>query len=107
VRGAHARRERLRAAARVARRLRETRALDESARFASDRSGSAGPSKGRLSNGAPALMREANEISSGAHARQKRGVRQRSAPFRNFSSPGFKLREKNRRVVQRFARLCP
>ena len=57
--------------------------------FASDRSGSAGPSKERLSNGAAALMREASKIGSGARARQERGVRQRSAPVRSCSSLGF------------------
>ena len=53
-------------------------------------------------------MREANEIGSGsgACARQGRGVRRRSAPFRSCSSLGFGLLEENRRAVQRFARLC-
>ena len=67
-----------------------------------------GPAKGLLKNGAAALMREANEISSGSEAcaRQGRGVRRRSAPFRSCSSLGFGLLEENRRAVQRFARLC-
>ena len=67
-----------------------------------------GPTKGFLKNGAAALMREANEIgsSSGPCARQGRGVRRRSAPFRSCSSLGFGLLEENRRAVQRFARLC-
>ena len=67
-----------------------------------------GPAKGLLKNGAAALMREANEIGSGsgACARQGRGVRRRSAPFRSCSSLGFGLLEENRRAVQRFARLC-
>ena len=67
-----------------------------------------GPAKGFLKNGAAALMREANEIGSGsgACARQGRGVRRRSAPFRSCSSLGFGLLEENRRAVQRFARLC-
>ena len=53
-------------------------------------------------------MREANEIGSGsgACARQERGVRRRSAPFRSCSSLGFGLLEENRKAVQRFARLC-
>ena len=53
-----------------------------------------GPAKGRLKNG------------GGACARQGRGVRRRSAPFRSCSSLGFGLLEGNRRAVQRFARLC-
>ena len=67
-----------------------------------------GPAKGFLKNGAAALMREANEIGSGsgACARQGRGVRRRSAPFRSCSSLGFGLLEENRRAVQRLARLC-
>ena len=66
------------------------------------------PAKGFLKNEAAALMREANEIGSGsgACARQGRGVRRRSAPFRSCSSLGFSLLEENRRAVQRFARLC-
>ena len=67
-----------------------------------------GPAKGFLKNGAAALMREANEIGSGsgsgACARQGRGVRRRSAPFRSCSSLGFGLLEENRKAVQRFAR---
>ena len=43
---------------------------------------------------------------SGACARQGRGVRRRSAPFRSCSSLGFGLLEENRRAAQRFARLC-
>jgi len=52
-----------------------------------------GPAKGRLKNGAAALMREATEIGSGsgACARQRRGARCRSAPFRSCSSLGFGL----------------
>jgi len=52
-------------------------------------------------------MREANEIGSGngACARQGRGARRRSAPFRSCSSLGFCLLEENRRAVQRLARL--
>ena len=67
-----------------------------------------GPIKGRLKNGAAELMREANEIGSGsgARARQGRGVRRRSAPFRSCSSLGIGLLEENMRAVQRFARLC-
>jgi len=44
-------------------------------------------------------MREANEIGSGsgACARQGRGVRRRSAPFRSCSSPGFGLLEARRK----------
>jgi len=61
-----------------------------------------------LKNGAAALMRKAIETGSGsgACARQGRGVRRRSAPFRSCSSLGFGLLEENRRAVQRFARLC-
>jgi len=97
-----------RAAARAARRPRETkargawatraterraaRAQGESARCAGDKSGSAG-------NGAAAALM------------QERGVLQGSAPVRRCSSLGFDVREEDRRqegeaAIQRFARLC-
>ena len=78
-----------------------------SASCASGKSGGAGSvAKGRLNNGTAALMREANEIGSGARARQECGVRQRSAAFRTYSSLGFDLRGQERRMVQLFERLC-
>ena len=64
-----------------------------------------GPAKGRLKNGAAALMHEVNEIGSGsgASARQGRGKR----TFSELQLTGLWLvRRENRRAVQRFARLC-
>ena len=56
-------------------------------------------------------MRKANEIGSGsgACARQGRGVRRRSAPFRSCSSLGFGLLEENRRggpALRAFMSMC-
>jgi len=79
-----------RAAERAARRPRETRVRGAWATRATELR--TAPTRGegacavserqeRLNNGAAALMREANEINSGAHARQERGVRERSAAF--------------------------
>ena len=61
-----------------------------------------GSAKGRLKNGAAALMREATEVGcgSGACARQGRGVRRRSAPFRSCSSLSFGLLEPELELIQ-------
>jgi len=105
----------LRAAERRRERPRGARARREQSRrgCASDKNGRAecvaptrdGRPKGGLNNGAAALMRETNEIGSGARARQERGVLKRSAPHRSYSSLDFDLRQENRRAVQRFAQL--
>jgi len=51
-------------------------------------------------------MRKANEIGGGACARQGRGVHQKSAPFKSFSSLGFDLREEDRRGPALRASVC-
>ena len=97
VRGAHVRQER-------GMRERQERRREQRSAYARRE---ARPAKGRLNNGVVALMRDANEIGSGACMRQERGVQQRSAPFRRYSTLGFGLRQENRRAVQHFACSCP